>query len=107
MSDYVSIYTTFTDKVEAERVIDVLLDKQLIACANLSAPMTSYYRWEGKREEAVELAAIMKTQASHQAEVIKIITEMHSYDCPCVVVWPITEGNAGYLEWIKHETPLP
>ncbi|MDG1287486.1 MAG: divalent-cation tolerance protein CutA [Rickettsiales bacterium] len=105
--EYVSLYVTFPTKEEAEKVIDALLEAHLIACANLSSEVTSYYRWEGKREQAFEYGAIMKTTADKQRQAIALITQMHSYECPCVVVWPIIDGQLHYLEWIKHETSLP
>jgi periplasmic divalent cation tolerance protein len=29
---------------------------------------------------------------------------LHSYDCPCVVSWPITGGNVDFIRWIESET---
>ncbi len=107
MTDYVSLYATFPNQQEAKKIIDALLEARLIACANLSSDVTSYYRWEGKREQASECSAIMKTTADKQSQATALITKLHSYDCPSVVVWPILDGHPHYLEWIKHETSLP
>jgi periplasmic divalent cation tolerance protein len=32
------------------------------------------------------------------------VRELHGYECPSVVVVPITAGNPVYLEWIGIET---
>jgi periplasmic divalent cation tolerance protein len=32
------------------------------------------------------------------------VISLHSYDCPCVVNWPITGGNRAFLNWIESET---
>ena len=103
----VTIYTTFANNAEAELIIDALLDKKLIACANLLPEITSYYNWQDKRQKNTEFAALLKTVKQKQADVIELIVNMHSYDCPCVTIWPISEGNMPYLDWINNETLLP
>lgn len=105
--EYVTLYATFADKTEAEMIIDALLEARLIACANRLAEITSYYRWQGKREKGKEIAVLFKTTAAQQEAAMAKIVEMHSYDCPCVTVWDIKNGHAPYLEWIKSETLLP
>lgn len=104
MSECVTLYATFADHAEAERIIEALLDARLIACASVLPEVTSHYHWEGKRERSKEAAAIMKTTAAKQAEAVEKIAEMHSYDCPCVTVWEIKDGYAPYLDWIRAET---
>ncbi len=103
MSDYITLYATFHNLVEAEKIIGELLERRLIACANLIPAITSYYRWEGKLEKSQEVAALMKSSDLHQREAIHLVTQLHSYDCPCITIWPITDGNASYLEWISKE----
>lgn len=103
----ITLYATFASKVEAERIIDALLEAKLIACANLFTEITSYYNWQGKREQSTEIAVILKTIDKRQSYAIDMIVKMHSYDCPCVTVWPVSSGHEQYLEWIKNETLLP
>ena len=43
------VYTTFPDCESAEKVIRALLEKRLIACANLREHKALYW-WEGKIE---------------------------------------------------------
>lgn len=106
MNRIVTLYTTFPNAQEAEQVIDALLEKKIIACANMMNEVTSFYHWEGKREKATEVAVLMKTTEQFSHSAVESIHAMHSYDCPCVVVWPISDTTEGYLQWVNGETAL-
>ena len=82
----------------------LLLEKQLIACANLLGGVRSLYRWEGKVCNDAEVVMIAKTSGEKLDAAISVLTESHSYDCPCVTSWEITAGNEAYLKWVGEET---
>jgi periplasmic divalent cation tolerance protein len=46
---------------------------------------------------------IMKTTADRVDELIKLAKEMHTYECPCIEAWPITDGHRPFLDWIAEE----
>ena len=56
------------------------------------------YVTAGSPEEATKIATTLVEQA-----VTKII-ELHSYDCPAVVVLNIEHGNPEFLKWIDSNT---
>jgi len=101
---YVSVYITAKDVKEARKIASQLLKERLIACANIIPRIESMYWWRGKLERHGESAIIAKSKASHAKKIIKRIKELHSYDVPCVVFWPIVEGNKDYLDWVRKET---
>ncbi|MCG8074015.1 MAG: divalent-cation tolerance protein CutA, partial [Candidatus Thiodiazotropha taylori] len=43
---------TVPDRGTAERLAGLLVEQELAACVNLSAPITSIYRWQGKTEQS-------------------------------------------------------
>ena len=47
-----------------------------------------------------------KTSKTHMPELIKTVTEHHSYECPSILELPIEGGNTGFLRWIKTENDL-
>ena len=100
------IYMTCTGKEEAEKIGKALLEERLIACANIMAAHSSLYRWEGKLENNMEIAMILKTQESLFEQVRQKICDLHSYDCPCIVALPIIQGHEPFLQWIEEETGL-
>ena len=104
MSDTHVLYSTFPNKEEAEQVAGILLENNLIACANLLDGVTSLYRWEGKVCHDAEVIMIAKTSAEKRDMAIATLTESHSYDCPCVTSWEITAGHPEYLKWVIEET---
>jgi periplasmic divalent cation tolerance protein len=80
-----------------------MLDMRLVACANIF-PIESIYWWKGKKETANEFALIFKTTAARVRRLVRELKKAHSYDVPCIVTWPIPEGNGDYLKWISSET---
>lgn len=101
---FIIIYITCPTAAEAEKIGGALLAEKLIACANIMSPHTALYRWKGQTERTEEFAVIMKTRAELFDKVKETIAGMHSYECPCIVSWPIENGHAPFLDWIEAET---
>lgn len=103
MTDIVSVYATFADPDEAERIARALVDERLAACANILGPCRSIYRWRGKAEQADEVAALFKARADKAAALLERIAALHSYEVPAAVVWPVIAALPAYAEWVKAE----
>ena len=103
MSGIASIYATFANDEEARRVGRALVEERLAACANILGPCQSIYRWQGRIEEAQEVAAIFKVAAGRAELALKRIAELHSYDVPAAVIWPIERSLPAYAAWILDE----
>ena len=99
----VSVYATFGSDAEARRIARQLVEERLAACANILAPCHSIYRWQGRIEEAQEVPAIFKTRADAAARLIARLGELHSYDVPAAVVWPIAQALPDYARWVGEE----
>lgn len=97
----VSLYAVFADRAEAERIGRQMVAESLAACVNVLGPIRSIYRWQGKLEEADEVAAIFKTTEARSDALVARIAALHSYDVPCVTVWPIDRLPAPYAEWVE------
>jgi periplasmic divalent cation tolerance protein len=98
------IYVTAGSMEEAVAIGRSAVEKRLAACANLLPGVRSIYQWEGAVEEAAEVVLILKTRPERVEQLVEMVREMHSYDCPCVVALPISAGNPDYLAWISQET---
>ena len=98
------VYVTAKDEAEAKKIARAVVGERLAACANVLGSIDSVYRWEGSVREDTEVALMLKTSAVRKAELIHRIKELHSYECPCVVCLPITDGNPDFLTWIAAET---
>ena len=99
----VSVYATFGSDEEARSIARQLVEERLAACANILAPCHSIYWWQGRIEEAGEVPAIFKTRADTAARLIARLNELHSYDVPAAVAWPIGVAGPAYANWVATE----
>ena len=98
----VSVYCIFASADEAERIGRIVVEEQLAACINILGPCRSIYRWHGAVESAEEVPAILKTSADFADALISRIAGLHSYDVPCIAVWPIDKLLLSYAEWVEQ-----
>lgn len=99
---YVSLYIACKDRDEALHMAQAMVEEGLCACFNLFENVTSVYKWGGELEKNTEVVLIGKTKSTLKTKAIKRAKELHSYEVPCIVAWPIDTGLNIYLEWIKN-----
>ena len=100
----VLVYITTPNADEANSLGRLLLEKRLVACVNIVDGINSMYWWEDEIQTDSEVLILAKTTADLAQEVIDVVCENHSYECPCVVALPIGAGNPAFLKWIGDET---
>lgn len=100
---YIIITTTFENKEEANKIIEILLEERLVSCCQLSHIERSY-QWKGKIEHTNELLLQMKSKKELFKEIEKVILENHSYETPQLVAYDIVDGFKEYLDWIGEKT---
>lgn len=104
MTDAIQIITTAATADEAQRIAAALVERRLVACAQVGGPITSTYWWQGKLESSQEWTCTAKTLRTKYAEVEATIRALHSYDEPEILALPVVSGSAGYLRWLADET---
>ena len=62
MHDYLQVTTTTETKDDAARIAALLVERRLAACVQVTGPITSTFRWEGKIQSAEEWHCIAKTR---------------------------------------------
>lgn len=97
----VTLYVTYPTAEEATRISRTLVAESLVACANILGPIQSIYRWQGATEETAEVAVLYKSTAAQAETASMRIAELHSYDVPCITVWPITSAFLPYAQWVS------
>ena len=97
------VLTNLPDSASAFNLARQVVHLRLAACANVLAPATSFYRWEGREEEAAEHPVLIKTTAERYPALEKAIRELHPYTVPEIVSWPVERGLPAYLEWVEAE----
>jgi len=100
----IAVLTNLPDSATAINLARELVQLRLAACVNVLAPVTSFYRWEGKEEEAKEYPLLIKSTRERYIELEDAIRKRHPHSLPEILAWPIEQGLAGYLQWIEDET---
>jgi periplasmic divalent cation tolerance protein len=94
------VYITCANLEEAKNIARTVVTEKLAACANIFPQIHSIYSWEGEICEDSEAIIILKAQAENYEKLSKRVTELHSYDCPCVIAIDVKQANAEYLSWL-------
>lgn len=100
MSEAVLVWCPFPSEAEARQVANALLDERLAVCANIIGPMVSLFHWNGERSEAREHGVLFKTHPAVRAAMIDRLAQLHSYQCPAIMVWNATAAPVATAEWI-------
>lgn len=103
MERTISVFMTAGSMDEARCIARALIDARLAACVNILGPIESVFYWNGIQEEQ-EIALIAKATRDDFDAINEKVREVHSYDCPCVVAWPMAAGDGEFLDWIVNET---
>ena len=104
----IAVLTNLPDSDSAFNLARELVRLRVAACVNVLAPATSFYRWEGRHEEATEVPVLIKSTRERYAELEAAIRSAHPYSVPEIVAWPLELGSADYLAWVERESqPVP
>ena len=100
----IAVLTNLPDSESAFNLARELVRLRLAACVNVLAPATSFYRWEGKDEQATEVPVLIKSTRQRYVELEAAIRKMHPYSLPEIVSWPLEQGLDEYLRWVERES---
>lgn len=98
---FIIVYITHKNQEEAEKIVSHLLNKKLIACANIF-PIKSSYWWKGKIENSDEVVSIAKTKKENWKKIKSEVKKIHSYEVPCIIKMDV-EANEEFEKWINEE----
>lgn len=98
---FLFVYVTAANQKEAQKIATHLLQKKLIACANIF-PISSMYWWKGKIQNGKEVVVILKTIQNNYTTIKKEIEKIHSYEIPCIIQIPV-KVNEKYGGWMRKE----
>jgi periplasmic divalent cation tolerance protein len=101
---YIQVMTAVGSREEALSIARALVDKRLAGCVQVSGPITSVYRWQGRIETSDEWFCMAKTRRELYAEVESAIAKLHSYDTPEILAVPVCDGSEKYLRWLHDVT---
>ncbi|MBH5334708.1 divalent-cation tolerance protein CutA [Streptomyces pactum] len=106
MADYLAVLTTTDSPEKAEALARGAVEARLAACAQISQPVTSVYRWQGIVETESEWQVLFKTTTARYDELEAHIRDAHDYDNPEIIGLPVTHGSEAYLGWVVEQTTI-
>lgn len=96
------ILCTAPDRATAERLAGMLVEQGLAACVNLSAPIRSIYRWQGKIEQSDEILLFIKTTKDRYQACESALRTEHPYELPEIIAVPVEQGLDDYTNWVER-----
>ncbi|MGW3660663.1 divalent-cation tolerance protein CutA [Streptomyces sp. NPDC005151] len=101
---WLTVLTTTDSEEKAHALAQGAVEARLAACAQISAPVTSVYRWQNAIETTEEWQVLFKTTAERYDELEEHLRAAHDYETPEIIAMPVVRGSAGYLAWLTSET---
>lgn len=96
------IYCPCKNRTEAKKIAKVLLDKKLIACANI-LQSDSMYCWENKLCSEKEAVMFLKSKKGNEGKINKEIKKLHSYSLPAIITFNC-RSNKEFKQWVIKQT---
>ena len=104
MAQFYFAMTTTGSEADSARVAQELVERRLVACANVIPGLRSFYHWKGKLCDEKECLITMKTTSDQVEALKKTLPEIHPYDEPELIFLPIEAGSETYLQWVEEST---
>ncbi len=99
----VELHVPCPDAATGAALASAAIAARLAACANLSAPVTSHFHWQGKIENEEERILSFKTRSPCVEELVALIRDRHPYDLPAIT-WSEIAADPDTARWIAEET---
>ncbi len=99
---YIQVITTTGNKEDAKQIARTVLEERLGACVQISG-CDSFYWWQGAVASSVEYVCVIKSRADLYARLEKLLTSIHPYEVPEIIVMPITSTSPAYRAWLEAE----
>jgi periplasmic divalent cation tolerance protein len=96
----IAVFTTVGDEEQARRISRELVQRRLVACAQIS-PIESFYVWQGGLCQEPEFRLLLKTTAERYAAVEAAIRELHPYELPAIHAVALERVSEPYARWVR------
>lgn len=93
------IYCPCKNKTEAKKIATNLLNKKLIACANI-IQSDSVYCWKNKLCNEKEAIMLIKTTKNKETKARAELKRLHSYDLPAIITIS-AKANKEFEKWLS------
>ena len=102
MDKYIIVTTLCNKEQIANKIIDVLLEKRLVAGSQLSKVHSKYW-WNNELEQCDEYKLEFRTKESLFTEIESEIKKIHDYKTAEISCIEITNANSQFINWIDNQ----
>ena len=103
MQSLIALTTTVDSRDIAESIANAAIQDRLTACVQIEGPITSFYTWQGKIEQATEVRMLFKTTTSQLVPLLDRIKKLHPYEVP-QLTWVEIQADGSYGKWVVDST---
>ncbi|MFQ5983554.1 MAG: divalent-cation tolerance protein CutA [Woeseiaceae bacterium] len=96
----IAVVTTIGSLEEAQAMARALVERKLVACAQISE-IESFYTWNDAVQNDKEFRVLFKTTSELYQAIENAIRELHSYELPAIHALPFEHIYAPYQKWIE------
>jgi len=100
----VIVYITNPSLEKAKELAKHLLNKRIVACANIYQSNSMYW-WEGAIVDEDEYIMVAKTVEENFDVLRREVLELHDYQIPSIIKIPAI-ANQQFVQWIRSEVRL-
>jgi periplasmic divalent cation tolerance protein len=104
--NFIDVWINCPDRKTAEKIAEACIGEKLAACANIFAPITSIYSWQGAVERAEEVPLLLKSRRELFLALSELVRSLHPYDVPSIVATDIVLSDPAYAKWLAEETRI-
>lgn len=97
----IAVYTTVGSQDDARKLANALVERKLVACAQISA-IESFYSWQGAVQNDQEFRILLKTTEARYHAVEATIRELHTYELPAIHTVAFEHADERYATWIEQ-----
>lgn len=95
------LYTTVSNKKQAEDLANLVLLNNLAVCANIMSNGKSIYLWHGKIEENEESYIIFKTTVNKLPLLKDFMIKNHPYEVPAILTFK-ADSSEDFLNYVTN-----
>jgi periplasmic divalent cation tolerance protein len=98
--------TTVATREDAQRLAQALVERRLVACAQMSL-IESVYVWKGQVQQDSEWRLLLKTLPQCRQALEHAIQELHPYELPALVMFE-AQASSEFAAWVGEAvSPAP
>ncbi|MBI3754496.1 MAG: divalent-cation tolerance protein CutA [Deltaproteobacteria bacterium] len=102
MKKYILVLITASSLDEGEKIGSTLVEEGFAACCNIIPEVKSIFKWKGEICREKEVLLLVKSKASLFEDLKKKIKQLHSYEVPEIIAFPIEAGLQDYFKWMDE-----